>query len=458
MSSTDIYFPNKHYQLKNKETSRIIRKRSRKGSERWYQHVQHKRSSNSFNSIRPRYCYHRDKCIITPRLSQRNPIIQDCISYYKTYHDIKNDTFKNQQNIIPVWICNRCTYNNIERKSYCNVCYFEYSTSKNMFSKRIDINSNTCTEFSLMQFMNHEDNDTIYNWSQQSSNQSLNAHNSSCDVFSNSKTKRNRKRRKRSRQKKLKKILDETEHQKWVQNVMVKKKKKKKKQIQSKNKKQNDHKMTEIKANNISIMLKMSLKPIVKYQYIAPKLILQNCTETYSVDNPMKLKNFELLEIQIIVKDIIKNKEINTFMLNPNIEKPLCFPIYLCENSWIDLSLIPMNNKMFQIASTCMKQCIPDMLVNNIEFEYNSIHDPNYNLLPICDDMSRILIEYMPSMDIIHNILLEYIGYKEIGYVYMNVKNVSFRNSTVKFSKDIKADDQIIDIDYDKYKYVYSPT
>merc|ERR1712045_402869 len=31
-------------------------------------------------------------------------------------------------NVMPIWDCPRCTYKNIERKSYCNVCNISYSS------------------------------------------------------------------------------------------------------------------------------------------------------------------------------------------------------------------------------------------------------------------------------------------------------------------------------------------
>ena len=50
--------------------------------------------------------------------------------YNKNEMDLDENILSIKQNIIPKWICSKCTFNNIQRSKKCKICNNPYSSIK----------------------------------------------------------------------------------------------------------------------------------------------------------------------------------------------------------------------------------------------------------------------------------------------------------------------------------------
>eukprot|EP01084_Bolivina_argentea_P280540 479775_1 len=123
---------------RNKWENQKIRKKNRKfGKERWPgPSIWEKRMINM----------KQNKYICNNLIAQ---------NYITNNEDImSDDMLSSKHSIIPVWICSHCTYTNVERMKYCNMCYSAFKSNVS-FSENKNSN-NYQRELILSDYINNK--------------------------------------------------------------------------------------------------------------------------------------------------------------------------------------------------------------------------------------------------------------------------------------------------------------
>eukprot|EP01084_Bolivina_argentea_P115408 205237_1 len=117
----------------------------------------------------------------------------------------------------------------------------------------------------------------------------------------------------------------------------------------------------------------------------------------------------------------------NVKLLNEQGDIEEIYPIICSENKSISLMSSPyefgfihpsietIQKSIFRLAKNCLKTLSSKNILRiyncrkGCEFRFNECHNPHYNLLPLSFDICVVLYRFIPSIDIISNILIPYV-------------------------------------------------
>merc|ERR1712039_1125465 len=107
---------------------------------------------------------------------------------------------------------------------------------------------------------------------------------------------------------------------------------------------------------------------------------------------------------------------------------------YVARNESVNQAIaekLQFGHKMCKIQQFACK------VVNNLlvqggarchDWQFDECHSPNCNLLPLSFDLSRVLMEYLPCLAVLKDILIPFIGYTSVNMysVVMEAKNIKY--------------------------------
>ena len=374
-----------------------------------------------------------------------NNCARDNFIFTDNYHDEDITT------PIPIWQCSLCTYINIERLPFCSMCNtalnFNFYSPQQPQHQPLNIKYTENNHFPKkkkkrkFRKIKHENGSTFASY-WQSVTEFTQQHSEAAI--------RNRKRIQRQERRQQKLIRDEMKtDDSVISGLFSKRKNTKKKHLKPANTKL-----------NITIRFSREIDSVLNYFAV----------KTYNTKHPktrIRVKDYQLLDCLVTARDL-KTQSIQKIITikpyrvsNYNRWKHYVVPIYSVESGVEYLEDFPLVNQNYQnchskrranyvklnniamisTAANCIKASLD--LKNDVDFTkfelaecHNSIYWKYAPILFTRTDLAWLLMEYIPQMDIVWNILIPIMGHRNFYYINMEIDLYVNHHAMSKLSTD----------------------